>query len=153
MITDLDKRLDVASLKDSFVFANTPSFLYKKFRSEASVQNLAENCSSNELVASFDELAKQKRRDLDGVVELYAIISALSLQDSPEAKRFFETLDKTGIPWGDELRLLYKAGLRQQKIYVQPQKFRSPSLTDTSSETPTTIVIVPSEPASSMALH
>ncbi len=143
MITELDRHLDMEALRETFLFANTPSFLYKRFRSDSSVQNLASSWPAEKLISCFQELMREKNLDADTAAKTYAVVAALSFNDTPEIRAFFENLPNTGLLWARELAQLYKGTLRQEVRYVQTPRYRNSSLVDTSAESPTTTVTIP----------
>jgi hypothetical protein len=130
--------VDLVALRDTFVFANTPSYLFKRFKADSSVQNLALGFSDEELITGFERVLRGGVTDVDSLVKAYALVSGLALRDSAEAKKFFEELPTKQLPWAAELSALYSASVRQGTIYSQPAKYRIPAGFDASSETPTT---------------
>jgi hypothetical protein len=142
--------LDIQALQDTFLFANTPAYLFKRFRADSSVQTISEGFSDAELIAAFERLAEKDPTELDARVRAYGVISALGLRDAREVKEFFERLGDSDFPWGRELRELYRASSRQQVKYVEIQKYRSPAMFDSSSDAPTTTIVVSSAPSSEM---
>lgn len=74
---------DVTALHRQYFIANTPAFLFRRFRADLSVQRLAQECSTAELLDAFERLAaiSEAERSSEDVARIYAILVALAITD------------------------------------------------------------------------
>lgn len=96
--------LDISSLEETFISANTPLYIYKNFRKNNSIQNLAEMFDSDYLIKLFNTLVREKRKDLETLIFIYSVIIALTFKDYFKVKRFFSKLDAYRLEWSKELK-------------------------------------------------
>jgi len=115
--------------------------------------NRIPNCQAS-LVTIADQAEVRERRERwqhldirgDDVVPHYNC-HGLTFASRRTAVAFFEELPTKQLPWAAELSALYSTSVRQGTIYSQPAKYRIPAGFDASSETPTTVITVPSSSA------
>lgn len=93
---------------DIYAVANTPSYLFRRLRAEASINALAKSASSSVLAEHVDGIAAKLDRSLVDVATAYAAIVALSCQDTAEARREMSRLLPTKLEWCAELVRLYE---------------------------------------------
>src|SRR5262245_58571020 len=72
---------DLRSLSETYVVANTPAFLFSRFKLSTAVERLAKAESSADLAAAVLD-ADDFSKGLDSVVTAYAALTALTLQDA-----------------------------------------------------------------------
>jgi len=102
MIEDLKNILDFISLKETYLFANTPRYLYKNFRNNQSILILSEKFVSSELKKLFYKLIKQPR-NIDVRICLYSLVIALSFKQDYNTRLFIKNLNKFKVEWFKEL--------------------------------------------------
>ncbi len=108
-------------LKDVFLLANVPEFLYYEFRAKHFVRDFANDNSISEIVLTFNQINKKtkikekskskeiKKNDLELQVLKYLLIIALSMKPDLKAITALKSLDLSNLVWGDELRKLVLA--------------------------------------------
>lgn len=104
-------RIEVQSLAQVFLVANTPAYLVKHFRRSDSVQRLANEASTEELVQLYERAAGN--RTLDELTVLgYAALVALTLQNTNKARRALQQLSGgPHLDWGPRII---------QQFFLQP---------------------------------
>jgi len=63
-----------------FSIANTPTFIFYKFREDAKIQAIANKHAGNELIKLFGELFEEKVFDLKVATNAYALLMAMTLK-------------------------------------------------------------------------
>jgi hypothetical protein len=102
---NLEQLIDFKKLSEVFLFANTPIYLYTHFRKDASVQNLAKTCSTNELTDCLGSLLTEPVKDLTSAVKAYAVLVSLSLKPAQELGRL-KNYTTTNLEWFSRLKSL-----------------------------------------------
>jgi hypothetical protein len=106
------QKLDFEGLKEIYMMANTPGYLFKNIRSLASVESLAKNYSVDELQNALEEIATEPISEIAGLLSVYAILIALSFKPLYQIKPLLENLELQ-IQWGDHLKELILAHANQ----------------------------------------
>src|SRR5262245_44765966 len=97
--------LNLVSLVEAFFYANTPIYLYTRFRRDSSVQKLAQENDTRDIVVSLrDTLANPVRGSLDGVIA-YALLVSLSHKPASELGDFGR-LQSSNLEWFDKIKSL-----------------------------------------------
>ncbi|MCI0695141.1 hypothetical protein L0337_24420 [candidate division KSB1 bacterium] len=110
-----DKELD--RLKEIFLFANTPSYLYKNFRQDPTVLGLSEKYSTEELIEFFEQIVKSEKLDTESLIMSYALLFAISLKDYAESHQFLKRIDKyKNLEWIKELQEIILANAKATNI-------------------------------------
>lgn len=115
--------LNVDSLVETYLFANTPAYLFKRLRSNPSVQRMANRYQPAELMEFYQ--AKAAGRDLDArdIAAGYAALVALAIQASGEAQTSLKQARSPHLPWGP--RIIELAAVQTPR--VTRQSFNVPS--------------------------
>jgi hypothetical protein len=112
-MTVLADILDMRDLREAYLYANTPAYLFRRFRENASVQKLATALPISELTKAFNELRSKHPVGLEEIVQEYAILISLSLRDPAERAAIWDFHDSRLEWW--------------QQIVSQIQSFSTPS--------------------------
>ena len=104
-------RLDLDTLKGKIILANVPSYLYRHFRADASVQFLAESPTES-LIKFFNSLVKKKDKSFDTIAVCYAIIVALTFKEYSQVRYFFDKLETYDLEWLPEIKAIYLSSVR-----------------------------------------
>lgn len=99
---DLVNILDLVSLKEIYLLANTPLYLYKHFKRNPSIQILSKKYDLNEIKKIFCWLVKQPR-SIDRLACIYSLIIALSFKLDHNTRLFIMNLSKFKVEWLKEL--------------------------------------------------
>lgn len=97
MIDDNNQLLEI------LVFANTPSYLYRHFRRNASVIRIARENDTSVLIARLDETLKEEIDAPEKYVEAFALLIALSMKPYSEVKSFLERKVLPNLDWSAEI--------------------------------------------------
>jgi len=98
--------LNTRQLATTYLVANTPAFLYNAFRTDASVQRLATENTSDDLAQHVEQIAGQETRSVKETVSAYAALVALTLQPYPAA-RLLVGRQIAALEWAHDLLRLY----------------------------------------------
>jgi hypothetical protein len=118
----LEKILNFGELRESLMFANTPTYLYTRFHREPSVQYLARQHETSILLADLEELLHSPATTVDDLVKAYALCVSLSFKPCSELSRLKDfTSDK--IEWFEVIkRLVFEDAPKTQRIAVNINK-------------------------------
>ncbi len=87
------------SLKNSYLVANTPMFIVRSFRSNATVSSLAKNFSAAELLAELRRRRNEKLQSVEDYIIPLAILMALSFKRDKSSLEQAANLDFGGHRW------------------------------------------------------
>lgn len=118
--------LDFKNLIEKLIFANTPAYLFKKFRSNESVQNIGEKFSLLEIKKVIETKIK-KIESVEDLVILYAYIISLSMHYNDESIDFLERLGQKyqGIQWLTEIIALVIDSRDHVEVYQKINVMKS----------------------------
>lgn len=94
-------KLNETTLADVVVISNTPTFLFERFRRDASVQELSRRCTALELAREAAHFAAEW--SFENKVRAYAHIVALSFKPAPEIKAAVAAHPLPFLGWTAEL--------------------------------------------------
>lgn len=98
--------IDMDILKREYLFASTAAQIYKHFRENSSVRNLAKE-KPETLIKEYKKRTEKGKRRIEGVVVAYAIIIAITFYDYQEALNIFKKFDLSKLEWGEKLKDIY----------------------------------------------
>ena len=117
-------QIDIQSLFDAYLFANTPLYLYRHFRRNASIKELAENNEIKSLVNEYNRRTAKKKKALEDVVVAYSILTALTFLEYQQALAAFDMIDLSKLDWGNEIKDIYTSKIRITdiiKLDIEPR--------------------------------
>ncbi len=117
MRNELFDMLNMDSLKTIYIVSNTPMYLYKNFRKDASVQELSNRYSADELIDLFYQIMGDMGKEIEQLTTLYAIMMSLTYKECQQAKVFFETQELYDIEWFEEFRDIYFSTSRITEVH------------------------------------
>lgn len=79
-------QLNLATLSDIYAVSNTPTYLYRHFRTDSSVQHLGKIEPTEDLMALARHICTQEGKTLSDIVAIYASLVALSFKPLNEIK-------------------------------------------------------------------
>jgi hypothetical protein len=103
--------LALDGLVESYLFANTPAFLLRRFRADPQVSALSLR-SADELVEVIRDVAKAADRGVVDVVAAYAAAVALIIQGAPQALQLADDPSLRPLVW---LSRIFELGLSQTR--------------------------------------
>ena len=104
-----DKILDYEGLAKWYIFANTPTYLYKHYRNDEGILAFSKAYSSSQLKKFFDDMISTKLENIDDFVTVYALIFALSFKEYSEVRDFFNSVDQYPLRWAKQIKQTYFA--------------------------------------------
>ena len=105
MSLSTDSSLDMECLRDIYLCANTPIYLYTRFRREPSVQALARDHEADELINWLKQLLESRDSEAGENIQTYAVLASLSFKTKQEISQL-EALSCTNVEWFDKLKCL-----------------------------------------------
>ena len=102
--------LNLEQLGMVYLVANTPSYLYRHFRLDSSIQEVARGSSVEELNAAIKEKLSipTERRTIEDIVLIYALLVALTFKDQVEVERSITSIELTTVDWGKKILDIWK---------------------------------------------
>ncbi len=95
--------INMKSLREALILANTPSYLYKRLLENPSVHRLARTQSTNELLDIYRGAAAKADPSADDVALGYAALVAITLKDFREARAALDGLRNNDLHWADSI--------------------------------------------------
>jgi hypothetical protein len=127
MNAPLSSILNLGELKAALLFANTPVYLYTRFRKDYSVQLLAQQSETELLLADLDEILHIPAQSADDVVMIFALCIALSFKPFSELARL-KDFSSESLEWfGAIIALVMEDAPKAQ--YIDVKLSRRPSVT------------------------
>ena len=106
-MADLAK-LSVGEITTHYLFANTPSYLYRKLRADDSVKALADSSTPIELAAIVERIDQQPERTPEDIATAYAALVAATFHGTRDVRATFGALSFRHLDWAYTiLRLWY----------------------------------------------
>ena len=133
-------------LSEQYLFANTPMYLYQKFRESDAVFELS-NLNTSDIVKQYNEIAQRYPKTFKEIITAYALLISLSFKDYSEVKESLNKLEKNGLDWAPQIiQFMADTTKLSQEIYVRiqrPEPQISLSNNKNISETQTVINLTP----------
>ncbi|MBA7578946.1 hypothetical protein ES708_20812 [subsurface metagenome] len=117
-------QIDIQPLIDAYLFANTPSYLYRHFRQNASLKELAENNPIKSLVSEYNIRTAKKRKTVEDVAVAYSILTTITFLEYQQALVAFDMINLSKLDWGNEIKDIYTSRIRITditKLDVEPR--------------------------------
>lgn len=133
---------ELDQLAPIYLVANTPEYLYRRFRAESAIQRLAEQSKPADLVNLILQVDRSAERAVHKVVAAYAATVGLTLQDSREVLRALEGFEVTNLNWVDKILQLWdqnRTATTLETVAVRRPKILEPSTVSDITESRTRI--------------
>jgi len=117
-------QIDIKQLTNSYLFANTPMYLYRHFRRNPSIKELAENDSTQKLAKEYNKLTSKKTKPINDIVIAYSILIAITFLEYQQALTAFGTVDLSKLDWGNDIKDIYVSKTKITNIFslaVEPR--------------------------------
>lgn len=98
--------LDINNFRESaewFLYANTPSYLYKHLKNLGEVENLAEELTHQELYDICKRTFDKKEKNCESELAFYITLIALSLKPYSKFSKYIESLKTSEYKWASTL--------------------------------------------------
>jgi hypothetical protein len=109
---EIKEQLDIKGLETFYLFANTPSYLYRNFRSNETVSSLIVHNQLSDLLATYMACTEAENRPIENVVIAYAILVSFTFLEPKDAKAAFDQVDLSTLDWGYEIENLFTASIK-----------------------------------------
>jgi|GEM_PF-1244018 len=106
-MTELKSILNMRELTARYLFANTPYYLYKHFKSENTIEDLSQKYSSEKLISLLDSILKEEIEEIEDAVIIYAILISLTYKPYHDVKDFFKEIRSEQFEWFNEIATKY----------------------------------------------
>lgn len=102
--------LNIDALANIYMVANTPSYLFRHYRNNSSVQDFADAHSIEELVAEIRRVSSIEltKRTVDDIAVAYAAVVGLTFKDAPLVKAAIADVDFSKILWAQRILFLWE---------------------------------------------
>jgi hypothetical protein len=102
-------------LAEIYLMANTPAFLFRQFRADASLRSFARASSSADLVGQVTSYSSSPSRSLEDLAKSYAALVALTLRDTDEVLPLLRAANVSGLDWAQAIIELWLASHMQTR--------------------------------------
>lgn len=99
--------LNVEELMRAYVVANTPSYLFRHFRQEASLLDFAKAHTVPQLIQYASLVAADPHRDLESVAKAYAAVVALTFHELDSVREAIAGTQLDGLEWAGPILLTW----------------------------------------------
>ena len=94
---------DARELREVYLAANTPNFMYSRYMKLGSIRSLASTFSAKDLVGCITDIDASEERTTEMVVLAYACVVALTLKDYNEIEMALHGVSITNMKWIAEI--------------------------------------------------
>lgn len=131
------------SVIESFIFANTPAFLYRRLRADASVIQLARSQTASALVNDVKRTALASDSSVNDVARGYAALVALTLQEGSEWKELRSLPASMTLRWLTDILAIHELRSRPTTTILLQAPSALPDARLPQSASSTTLVLRP----------
>jgi len=103
----LKDKIDLEEVVSTYLFANTPMYLYKRLRSNASIEELAKNTTLEVLLEEYDKRTSMEKRTAEEVAVAYALLVAVTFLGRSQPSVAFRNFDLSRLDWGNDIRDIF----------------------------------------------
>ena len=129
---EIKEQLDIKGLEQFYLFANTPGYLYRHFRSSETVSSLIERNRLSDLVDAYKSYTESANRPIENVVVAYAILMSFTFLKLQDALEMFSQVNLSRLDWGEEIKRTFESsiiGTTSVRIQVPPKVLNRQILT------------------------
>jgi hypothetical protein len=119
MKEELKRELNLDSLKEIFILANIPMYVYKHFREDNSIQSFSKKYSVDKLVDFYNQLTEIDITELDDIILVYSILISISFKNYNEIILFFKEIKPVEIRWFNKLNEIILSLAVQTETYTE----------------------------------
>jgi hypothetical protein len=84
---------------DIYVVANTPTYLYRRFRSQEIIRDLANRYSEEDLIDYIKKIDSSQNPSISDVANAYAVSVALTFKNSEIVKKLLKSYELKKLEW------------------------------------------------------
>ena len=104
----LAKEIDLKPLTEAYLFANTPIYLFRRFRENSSLRELAKHTTVEELTTEYINRTTKAEKSIEDVVVAYSLLIAITFLEYDKAVATFESIDLSRLDWGEEIKHIFR---------------------------------------------
>ncbi|TCO90924.1 hypothetical protein EV701_10973 [Chthoniobacter flavus] len=119
-MTPPENRILDGNAREALLFANTPSYLFKKLRNDGAVQAVGLEYEAGQLMEAIKRVSPTVYESMDSAAALYGLLIALSFHDGQEVAAYFERVATSGLKWADDIARFYATQRRLQTVVTVP---------------------------------
>lgn len=82
-----------------YVVANTPTYLYRRFRSQEIIRDLANRYSEEDLIDYIKKIDSSQNPSISDVANAYAVSVALTFKNSEKVKKLLKSYELKKLEW------------------------------------------------------
>lgn len=82
-----------------YVVANTPTYLYRRFRSQEIIRDLANRYSEEDLIDYIKKIDSSQNPSISDVANAYAVSVALTFKNSETVKKLLKSYELKKLEW------------------------------------------------------
>lgn len=109
-------KIDIKPLTNAYLFANTPMYLYRHFRRNTSLKELAENNPTQRLVDEYNRRTDKKTKSTKDIAIAYSILIAITFLEYKQALAAFDTINLSRLDWGNDIKDIYNSKIKITNI-------------------------------------
>lgn len=98
--------LNLRQLGRIYLLANIPSYLYRHYRANPTVQDFAKKNTVSDLFSMVARIGRREDRTLDEITQAYAALVALTFKNSQDVKSARAQVSLDGINWAEDILAL-----------------------------------------------
>jgi len=91
-----------------YVVANTPTYLYRRFRSQEIIRDLANRYSEGDLIDYIKKIDSSQNPSISEVANAYAISVALTFKNSEKVKELLQSYQFKKLEWISHIIQIWK---------------------------------------------
>jgi len=103
----LTDQIDLKPLTKAYLFANTPMYLYRHLRGNASLRELVEHNPIQVLTSEYEHRTAKETRSIEDVVVAYAVLVGITFLGYQQALEVFHSLELSRLDWGHEIKDIF----------------------------------------------
>ncbi len=135
--------LNLPLLGEILLLANTPNYVYKNFRRQETVRQLATKYSAEQLIQEYHSRLSRADRLNDDLIVAYAVLVGLTFLDYSKAIDAINKLDMSLIIWGHEIKNIFVATAKVVNVVdISYQPLKNSSIVTSAPESTQTQIIV-----------
>ncbi len=115
-VMGLTERIDLKPLVEAYLFANTPMYLFRHFRENASLRELTQQTSVEALTAEYIDRTRKEWKSIEDIVVAYAILIAITFLEYGQVLTVFESLDLSHLDWGEEIKDIFQTTIDKKLL-------------------------------------
>lgn len=110
--------INMESLRDTYIIANTALFIISNFKSDETIQHLQENVDIEDLINEFKSFANSEIGTIEELVYCYALYIAILLKREIRSDQFLLKEGNVNYEWFPEIKSVYYEKLKPTSVSI-----------------------------------